>query len=123
MPRREAEILARAVLLDGEHLGPGDGGMVQLRLEKPTAAMGGDRFVLRTYSPMRILAGGRIIDPSAPTSLRTPLASAPTLRLSPLLRCVVYSDPPETSTIPLAWEPTRRRPEPMLPPSTKRLPG
>jgi len=65
-----AEILARAVLLDGEHLGPGDGGMVQLRLEKPAAAMGGDRFVLRTYSPMRILAGGRIIDPSAPKAKR-----------------------------------------------------
>jgi len=65
-----AEILARAVLLDGEQLGPGESGMVQLRLERPAAVMGGDRFVLRTYSPMRILAGGRIIDPAAPKEKR-----------------------------------------------------
>jgi selenocysteine-specific elongation factor len=65
-----AELLARAVLLDSEHLGPGESGMVQLRLEKPAAAMGGDRFVLRTYSPMRILAGGRILDPSASKAKR-----------------------------------------------------
>ena len=65
-----AELLARAVLLDAEQLGAGDSGMVQLRLEKPAAAMGGDRFVLRTYSPMRILAGGRILDPSAAKARR-----------------------------------------------------
>ena len=65
-----AELLARAVLLDREHFGPGESGIIQLRLEKPAAAMTGDRFVLRTYSPMRILAGGRIIDPSAPKEKR-----------------------------------------------------
>jgi selenocysteine-specific elongation factor len=65
-----AELLARAILLDAEQLGPGDSGLVQLRLEKPAAAMGGDRFVLRTYSPMRILAGGRILDPAAPKDKR-----------------------------------------------------
>jgi selenocysteine-specific elongation factor len=65
-----AELLARAVLLDADQLGPGESGLVQLRLEKPAAAMGGDRFVLRTYSPMRILAGGRIIDPAAPKEKR-----------------------------------------------------
>jgi selenocysteine-specific elongation factor len=65
-----AEILARAVLLDAEELGPGDSGIVQLRLEKPVASMTGDRFVIRTYSPMRILAGGRVIDPAAPKEKR-----------------------------------------------------
>jgi selenocysteine-specific elongation factor len=65
-----AEILARAVLLDAELLGSGGNGMVQLRLERPTAAMRGDGFVLRTYSPMRILAGGRILDPAAPKAKR-----------------------------------------------------
>jgi selenocysteine-specific elongation factor len=65
-----AEILARAVLLDAERLGPGGAGMVQLRLERPTAAMRGDRFVLRTYSPMRVLAGGRVLDPAAPKTKR-----------------------------------------------------
>jgi selenocysteine-specific elongation factor len=65
-----AEILARAIILDKETLGPGESGIVQLRLEKPVASMTGDRFVLRTYSPMRILAGGRIIDPAAPKEKR-----------------------------------------------------
>jgi selenocysteine-specific elongation factor len=65
-----AEILARAVLLDTEQLGPGESGMIQLRLEQPAAVMGGDSFVLRTYSPMRVLAGGKILDPSAPKTRR-----------------------------------------------------
>ena len=65
-----AEILARVVLLDSERLEPGGSGLVQLRLERPAAVMGGDRFVLRTYSPMRILAGGRVIDPAAPKEKR-----------------------------------------------------
>lgn len=65
-----AELLARVVLLDSDQLGPSESGMIQLRLEKPAAAMTGDRFVLRTYSPMRILAGGRIVDPSAPKEKR-----------------------------------------------------
>ncbi len=57
------EIMCRAVLLDREELGKGAEGFVQLRLEKPTAAMRGDRFVLRTYSPMRVVGGGMILDP------------------------------------------------------------
>lgn len=61
-----AEILGRAHLRRIAELGPGDSGFVQLRLERPTVAMGSDHFVIRTYSPMRILAGGRILDPDAP---------------------------------------------------------
>ncbi|MBN2070710.1 MAG: selenocysteine-specific translation elongation factor [Candidatus Krumholzibacteriota bacterium] len=64
------EILARVILLDREELGAGEEGLVQLRLERPTVAIGADRFVLRRYSPMRILAGGRILDPVAPKAKR-----------------------------------------------------
>jgi selenocysteine-specific elongation factor len=60
-----AEILARAILLDKENMAPGDRGYVQLRLERPTVARRGDRFVLRSYSPMRVIGGGRILDPAA----------------------------------------------------------
>lgn len=60
-----AEILARVILLDREELLAGEKGFVQLRMERPAVAVGGDRFVLRTYSPMRILAGGKILDPMA----------------------------------------------------------
>lgn len=59
------EIMARVILLDREKLGEGDTGLVQLRLEKRTVARRGDRFVMRSYSPMRVIAGGRILDPTA----------------------------------------------------------
>jgi selenocysteine-specific elongation factor len=57
------EILCRVVLLGNEKLDKGIAGFIQLRLEKPTVAMAGDKFVLRTYSPMRVVGGGRILDP------------------------------------------------------------
>ena len=59
-----AEIIGRVVLLDSEELGPGDRGFVQLRLEKPAVAQRGDGFVIRSYSPMRVIGGGRILDPT-----------------------------------------------------------
>jgi selenocysteine-specific elongation factor len=58
------EIMARAVLLDSEELEPGSHGFVQFRFEKKTIARLGDRFVLRSYSPMRVIGGGRVLDPA-----------------------------------------------------------
>lgn len=57
------EIMCRAVLIGPERLERGDRGFAQLRMEKPTVAMGGDRFVIRHYSPMRVIAGGVVLDP------------------------------------------------------------
>lgn len=57
-----SEVLCRAVLLDAEYLFPGQTALVQLRLEEPVAVMTGDRFVVRTYSPMHTIAGGAILD-------------------------------------------------------------
>jgi selenocysteine-specific elongation factor len=59
-----AEVLARLNLLDAEVLEPGDSGLVQLRLESPTIAAKGDRYVLRFYSPMETIGGGSIVDPA-----------------------------------------------------------
>ena len=47
-----AEVLARAVPLEGETVAPGASGYVQLRLEGPAVCLAGDRFVLRSYSPV-----------------------------------------------------------------------
>jgi len=58
------EIMCRARLMEGGQLGPGDEGFVQLRLEEPTVASGTDRFILRRYSPMRVIAGGKVLDPA-----------------------------------------------------------
>jgi selenocysteine-specific elongation factor len=58
-----SEDLARVVLLDRDELAPGESCLAQLRLETPVAAALGDRFVLRSYSPMVTMAGGTVVDP------------------------------------------------------------
>jgi selenocysteine-specific elongation factor len=58
-----AESLCRVTLLDREVLEPGEAGWVQLRLDRPIAAAGGDRFILRQPSPSQTVGGGRIADP------------------------------------------------------------
>jgi selenocysteine-specific elongation factor len=57
------EILARTILLDREKLNPGEEAYAHLRLERPTAAMPHDRYVLRSYSPATTIGGGIILDP------------------------------------------------------------
>jgi selenocysteine-specific elongation factor len=57
------EHLATVVLLDREELKPGDHAFVQLRLDKPFAVLRGDRYVLRSYSPIRTVGGGTILHP------------------------------------------------------------
>lgn len=59
-----SEILCRAVLLDKEQIGPGEVGLVQLRLEEEIAVKRGDRFVVRFYSPMETIGGGIVLEPN-----------------------------------------------------------
>jgi selenocysteine-specific elongation factor len=65
-----SEILGRVVLLEGERIRPGGEGLAQIRLEEPAVADRGDRFVLRSYSPARAIAGGTVILPDAPKRRR-----------------------------------------------------
>jgi selenocysteine-specific elongation factor len=59
-----AEVLARIVLLESEVLRAGEESLVQLRLESPVVAEKDDLFVVRSYSPVTTIGGGRVIDPS-----------------------------------------------------------
>jgi selenocysteine-specific elongation factor len=59
-----AEVLAR-VYPRSEQSGAADG-MSRLALEEPIVARGNDRFVLRSYSPVRTIGGGRVLDPIPP---------------------------------------------------------
>jgi selenocysteine-specific elongation factor len=59
-----AEVLARVRLKSP--LLPGQTGPLRLLLETPTVARGGDRFVLRSYSPVETIGGGWIADPDPP---------------------------------------------------------
>jgi len=58
------EIMASLNLLDAEELAPGSSGYAQLRLEEPVVVRRGDRFVLRSYSPLRTLGGGQVLHPA-----------------------------------------------------------
>ncbi len=58
-----SEILARVILLESEEMEPGDSALIQLECEEPMVAARGDRLVIRSYSPMRTIAGGTVIDP------------------------------------------------------------
>ncbi len=57
-----AELMAHVVLLGQERLLPGDSAFAQIRLEEPTFALPGDRFIIRQYSPMITIGGGEILD-------------------------------------------------------------
>ena len=62
-----ATSLARVRLLGGRaELGPGESGLVQIRLETPLTAVRGDRFIIRRYSPVITIGGGRILDALPP---------------------------------------------------------
>ncbi len=70
------EIIARVHLLEGRELAPGQTGVVQIRLAKPTVACVGDHFILRRYSPMRTLGGGIVLDSRPPKRSRKRQAEA-----------------------------------------------
>jgi selenocysteine-specific elongation factor len=66
-----AEILARvSILNEDQAIEAGSRGFVQFRLESPVASAHGDRFIIRSYSPQRTIAGGRVLDPLAPKHRR-----------------------------------------------------
>lgn len=56
------EVMARTVPLGVDWIGPGEEGFLQLRLEEQVAVKERDRFILRSYSPMRTIAGGEVLD-------------------------------------------------------------
>ncbi|MEW5921875.1 MAG: selenocysteine-specific translation elongation factor [Bacillota bacterium] len=65
-----ARVTARLLLLEGEEMAPGTEGFVQCRLDKPLVARRGDRFIVRSYSPMVTIGGGIILDDQPPRHRR-----------------------------------------------------
>ncbi len=58
-----SEVLGNAILLDRKELLPDEGTVVQLRLDTPVALVKDDRFVIRSYSPVYTIGGGKVINP------------------------------------------------------------
>lgn len=59
-----AEVMAR--VLPRLPIEPGGKGVARLSLEKAVVARAEDRFVLRSYSPVSTIGGGRVLDPFPP---------------------------------------------------------
>ena len=61
-----SEIMARALLLDRPELEPGQTAFARFRLEAPLVVLPGDRFVVRSYSPIVTIGGGTLLDVDPP---------------------------------------------------------
>ncbi|MBL7196350.1 MAG: selenocysteine-specific translation elongation factor, partial [Desulfobacterales bacterium] len=58
-----SEVLGILILLEKDELLPGETSLAQIRLDSPVALIKDDRFVIRSYSPMRTIGGGHILNP------------------------------------------------------------
>lgn len=57
-----SEVIGRVTILDKDEIKPGESGYIQFRLEKPVVPDVGDRYVVRTYSPVYTIGGGAVLD-------------------------------------------------------------
>ena len=57
-----SEILSNIILLEKEELNPGQSCLSQIVLDYPTVVLKGDRFILRSYSPVRTIGGGIVLN-------------------------------------------------------------
>ncbi len=55
------EVIARVTPLDRVEIRPSDSSLIQLFLESPIVALPGDRFVIRSFSPVQTVGGGVIL--------------------------------------------------------------
>ncbi len=58
-----SEVMARIYLLEGDRLDPGESGFAQVRFDRDMVGVFGDRFVIRSFSPLRTIGGGKILSP------------------------------------------------------------
>jgi len=91
------DVTARISIRRGAEIRPGESAMAQLIVDKPIAALNGDRFIVRDQSALRTIGGGAVIDPFPPPRRRDPKLRAAQLQalesadpreaLSALLAC------------------------------------
>lgn len=65
-----AELIGRISLLDRDEVKPGQEVGVQLLLETPVAVWPGDRYVVRSYSPVATIGGGMVLGNVSPKKRR-----------------------------------------------------
>ncbi len=58
-----ARVVGLVALLDRDLMEPGESVIAQIHLDRPLVAHREDRFIIRSYSPMTTIGGGRVLDP------------------------------------------------------------
>ena len=76
------------VIAAGTPVAPGTSRTVRIVLDEPITARGGDRFVLRSASPLATIGGGVITDPNAPRRARP----MPSMGLTPAQRMKLFTE-------------------------------
>ena len=61
-----AETIAEVSLLDAKLLQPGGSSLARLKLDDPVMLLPGDRLIVRQFSPVVTIGGGRVLDASEP---------------------------------------------------------
>ena len=61
-----AETVAEVSLLDKKQLLPGESGFARLKLDDEMLLLPGDRFIIRQFSPVITIGGGRVLDVAQP---------------------------------------------------------
>lgn len=74
-----SEIMGKLIFIDREELAPGDTTVAQIRLDSPVAVVKGDRYVLRSYSPVRTIGGGQVLNPLPRKLKQADAALVPTI--------------------------------------------
>ncbi|HET6463504.1 MAG TPA: selenocysteine-specific translation elongation factor [Candidatus Krumholzibacteria bacterium] len=75
-----SEVLGRVILLEQDALHRGESSLAQLRLESPLVCDAGDRLVVRTYSPPRVIGGAVVINARASAHRRSDASAVERLR-------------------------------------------
>lgn len=57
------EVLAKLFFLDRDRLEPGETALCQVRFPAPLPGVYGDRCIVRSFSPLMTVAGGRVVNP------------------------------------------------------------
>ena len=65
-----SEIMGNIILFDREALDPGQSAAAQIRLDTPVVLVKDDRYVIRSYSPVRTIGGGQVLNPVPPKHKR-----------------------------------------------------
>ena len=65
-----SEVMARVRIIGADEIVHGTQGYVQIRTEEPIVAQRDDKFIIRSYSPVVTIGGGRIVLANAPRRRR-----------------------------------------------------